>query len=51
MTKQETPITKPALKFSQTDRIGWTTNMTIEEITTLLPARPSDQLALFTDMK
>ena len=49
MTTQETPITKPALKFSQTDRIGWTTNMTIEEITTLLPARPSDQLALFTE--
>ena len=49
MTTQETPITKPALKFSQTDRIGWTTNMTIEEITTLLPARPSDQLALLTE--
>ena len=39
-------IKKPAIEFIQTNRIGWTTSMTIEEITQLLPPRPiADQLS------
>ena len=42
-------ITKPAVKFSQTDLSGWVTTMTAEELTDLVPPRPPEQLSLFTE--
>ena len=42
-------LTKKATQYQQTDRTGWVTTMTVREIADLAPARPPEQLALFTE--
>ena len=40
-----TTFTKKAIGFTQTDRTGWTLNMTVDDIIQMAPAREPEQLA------
>ena len=46
-----TTFTKKTIGFTQTDRTGWTLNMTVEDIIQMAPAREPEQLTfnLFTE--
>ena len=42
-------FTKKATQYHQTDRTGWVTTMTVQEIAELAPKRGPEQLTLFTE--